>query len=224
MQANFVNFAQAAVVGRRGAGCRVDVGSRAALRVTLASDAFARVFRLEAAGGALAAVIRAASPWLTEDALSNSAQTELALAGRTELALGDGVLNCVTRLQFDACRGLRRVAVGSHSLKSVTAFVLEEMAELREVEVGTESFCLYLDDIVYFNDSLTELDLEKSQIHDFPFRVLRCPKLQSIRIGASSFWGYSEMVVAGTETPGVSCRVRVSEDAAAGRQLLPLPP
>ena len=75
---------------------------------------------------------------------------------------------------------LKRVVIGDGSLERVRRFGLIDLGELESVVIGQKSFTY----------AKTDDDIRNSRRTDGVYRIVNCPKLKSIQIGAYTFGDY----------------------------------
>ena len=167
------------------------------MQIVLQATAFSTVSLVTGTPCQLYNVIFENSPYLTQNAHSNSAETTLAVTDLRRLVVGNGCYNRVSEIDLSGCAALQKIRVGKFSLCMLSQLELRGLPELESVEIGDESLCCMQDDVMYLNRDLVSFDMEKSVVAHNAMRVVDCPKLRTISTGLHACWKYSALVIRG---------------------------
>ena len=92
-----------------------------------------------------------------------------------ELTIPDGYFNDMSIITFNISSNgdLKRIEIGNNCFGKVRVFELDELSELESVVIGQQSF-----------------RISEYKRSDGSYRIVNCPKLNSIQIGYASFYDY----------------------------------
>ena len=143
------------------------------MQIVLQATAFSTVSLGTGTPCQLYNVIFENSPYLTQNAHSNSAETTLAVTDLRRLVVGNGCYNRVPEIDFSGCAALQKIRVGKFSLCMLSQLELRGLPELESVEIGAASFAK----------------------QEGRFGLNACESVKEVRIGSGSFASFSECVV-----------------------------